>query len=107
MTYCRRCIMPETKPDLRIDDEGVCNACRNFENRKEVDWAARKKEFLSLVEKYRSKNGSNYDCLVGVSGGKDSMYQVLRMKEMGLNPLCVTAATDKLSDIGRRNIENL
>jgi N-acetyl sugar amidotransferase len=99
--------MPETKPDLFIDEAGVCSACRYYEKRKEVDWDARKKELLTILDRYRSKNGSNYDCLVGVSGGKDSTYQVLRMLELGMNPLCVTATTDKLSDIGRNNIENL
>ena len=48
-----------------------------------------------------------YDCIIGVSGGKDSTTQTIRMLELGMNPLCVTATTDELSDIGRRNIENL
>lgn len=105
--YCIRCVMPETKPDLLIDEEGVCNACRNIEKRKEVDWDKRKQELLEILGRYRSKDGSNYDCIVPVSGGKDSTFQTIRMLELGLNPLCVTSTTDKLSDIGRRNIENL
>lgn len=107
INYCRRCVMPETKPDLFIDAEGVCSACRYVERRKEVDWGARKEELRSILDRYRSEDGSNYDCIIPVSGGKDSHYQALRMLEMGMNPLCVTATTDKLSDIGRRNIENL
>ncbi|MBI4511829.1 MAG: N-acetyl sugar amidotransferase [Deltaproteobacteria bacterium] len=105
--YCRRCVMPETKPDLFIDAEGICSACRNYERRKEIDQASRKQELQKILERYRSKNGSNYDCIVPVSGGKDSHYQALRMRELGMNPLCVTATTDKLSPLGRRNIENL
>lgn len=105
--YCRRCIMPETKPDLFIDTEGVCSACRSFELRNEVAWDARKRELESVLSRYRSKDGNNYDCIVPVSGGKDSTFQVLRMLELGMNPLCVTATTDYLSDLGRRNIENL
>ena len=104
--YCRRCVMPETKPDLQIDAEGVCSACRYFDRRKEIDFAARKVELQKILDKYRSK-GDGYDCIVPVSGGKDSTYQALRMLELGMNPLCVTATTDKLSAIGRRNIENL
>lgn len=104
--YCKNCVMPETKPDLLIDDEGICNACRAFEQRKCVDWEARKKEFVKILDKYRVKD-NNYDCIVPVSGGKDSHYQTLKMLEFGMNPLCVTATTDKLSDIGRRNIENI
>jgi N-acetyl sugar amidotransferase len=107
IVYCRRCVMPGTKPDLFIDEEGVCSACRSFEARSEVDWDARRESLLEIVERYRSSSGSNYDCIVPVSGGKDSTYQVLRLRELGLNPLCVTATTDSLSDIGRRNIENL
>lgn len=105
--YCVRCVMPETKPDLFIDDEGVCSACRHFEQRREVDWEARKQELLHILDRYRSRNGSNYDCIIPVSGGKDSHFQTIRMLELGMNPLCVTATTDKLSEIGRQNIENL
>src|SRR4051812_38300449 len=107
ITYCARCVMPETKPDLFIDAEGVCNACRSFESRSEVDWETRKSELADILERYKSRDGSSYDCIVPVSGGKDSTYQVLRLLELGANPLCVTATTDSLSDIGRRNIENL
>lgn len=106
LKYCVRCVMPHTKPDLHIDEEGVCNACRSYEKRKEVDWNQRKSELLTLLEKYR-KHDSNWDCIVPVSGGKDSTYQVIRMLQLGLNPLCVTSTTCDLSEIGRRNIENL
>jgi N-acetyl sugar amidotransferase len=99
--------MPETKPDLFIDGEGVCSACRSMEQRREVDWTIRKEELASILERYRSKDGSNYDCIIPVSGGKDSHSQTIRVLELGMNPLCVTSTTDKLSDIGRRNIENL
>jgi N-acetyl sugar amidotransferase len=105
--FCRRCVMPETKPDLRIDAEGVCSACRHFEQRAEVDWAARRLELDTILDRYRVRDGSRHDCIIPVSGGKDSTFQTLRMLELGLNPLCVTATTDKLSPIGRRNIENL
>ena len=99
--------MPETKPDLFIDAEGVCSACRSFERRTAVDWDVRKKELDAILGRYRSKDGRNYDCIVPVSGGKDSTFQALRMRELGMNPLCVTATTDQLSTLGRRNIENL
>lgn len=105
--YCTRCVMPDTKSDLSFDESGVCNACRNYENRKEVDWDARRRELVQIVERYRSKDGSRHDCIVPVSGGKDSTYQVLKMLELGMNPLCVTATTDHLSEIGRENIENI
>lgn len=105
--YCVRCVMPDTKPDLHIDEEGVCSACRSYENRKEVDWTQRREQLNVVLERYRSKDRSNYDCIIPVSGGKDSTFQTIRMLEFGMNPLCVTATTDHLSEIGRRNIENL
>jgi len=107
LIYCRCCIMPTTKPDLNLDEEGVCTACRSYENRKDVDWDARHKELLILLERYRHRDGSNWDCIVPVSGGKDSTYQVVRMLQLGLNPLCITATTCDLSPLGRKNIENL
>ena len=106
LKYCKKCVMPDTKPDLHLDEEGICNACRSYEKRKEVDWEKRGKELLVLLDKYR-KHGSNWDCIVPVSGGKDSTYQVIRMLQLGLNPLCVTSTTCDLSELGRKNIENI
>jgi N-acetyl sugar amidotransferase len=99
--------MPSTKPDLNLDEHGVCNACRSYENRREVDWDKRKDELLEILERYRNKDGQNWDCIIPVSGGKDSTFQVLQMLKFGMNPLCVTATTCDLTDIGRRNIENI
>lgn len=107
LTYCKRCVMPDTKPDLHLDEEGVCNACRSYEKRKAIDWDARQDELLRVLEKYRRPDGSNWDCIVPVSGGKDSTYQVVRMLQLGLNPLCVTSTTCDLAEIGRKNIDNL
>jgi N-acetyl sugar amidotransferase len=105
--YCSRCVMPETRPDILFDADGVCSACRHYDQRPTIDWDARHRELLALLDEYRDTSGTKYDCVVPVSGGKDSTYQVLRVKQLGLNPLCVTATTCLLSDIGRRNIENL
>ena len=68
LKYCTRCVMPHTKPDLHIDDEGVCNACRSFERRTEIDWDARRRELLEVAGRYRSSDGSNWDCIVPVLG---------------------------------------
>ena len=105
--YCVRCVMPETKPDIFFDDDGVCSACVHFESRAEVDWQERSDELDRVLESYRDRSGQNYDCIIPVSGGKDSTYQVIRMLELDMTPLCVTATTDELSEVGRRNIENL
>lgn len=107
LLYCKQCVMPSTKPDLSFDEAGVCSACRSYEQRIEVDWEVRRKELDSILERYRSQDGTNWDCIIPVSGGKDSTYQVVRVLQLGLNPLCVTATTCHLSDIGRKNIENI
>jgi N-acetyl sugar amidotransferase len=99
--------MPETKPDLIFDEQGICSACVHFDDRTSVDWDSRRAELDLILDEYRSPGDSNYDCIIPVSGGKDSTYQTVKMLEFGMNPLCVTATTDKLSDLGRRNIENL
>lgn len=107
MRFCTSCLYPESKPDLWFDAHGVCSACIGYAKRGTVDWDKRREEFLRVTDRYRSKDGGNYDCIVPVSGGKDSTYQVIRLLQHGLKPLCVTATTDSLSDIGRRNLENV
>lgn len=107
MKYCTLCVMPDTKPDLRFDEDGVCSACNNYNSRNRIDWDIREKEFHEVTQKYKSADGSRWDCIVPVSGGKDSTYQVLKLLELGMNPLCVTSTTCDLSEIGRHNIENI
>lgn len=107
MKYCKKCLLPDTKPHLTLDEEGICNACRNYDTRKVIDWEQRKKELQDILNNYKSKDGSNWDCIIPVSGGKDSTYQVIKILEFGMNPLCVTATTCDLTEIGRKNIENI
>jgi N-acetyl sugar amidotransferase len=107
MTYCTVCFLPSTKPDLYFNDGGVCAACVAYRERKSVDWEQREKEFIEIVEKVRATGKSHWDCIVPVSGGKDSTAQVLKVLELGLNPLCVTSTTCDLSELGRKNIENI
>ena len=107
LNYCKQCVMPDTKPDLLFDDDGVCNACRNYQARGKIDWESRGEEFRDLLKKYRSTDGQHWDCIIPVSGGKDSTYMTLKMLELGMNPLCVTSTTCDLSEIGRKNIENI
>ena len=72
MRYCRKCILPDTRPGLEIGPDGTCSACLvRGSTRPEVDWEARKARFSSIVEEaLRLKRP--YDCVVPVSGGKDS-----------------------------------
>ena len=107
ITYCKNCVMPATKPDLKINQEGVCNACESFHDRKEIDWHERRQELDDVLGRYRNKTGENWDCIIPVSGGKDSTFQVIKMLEFGMNPLCVTATTCDLTEVGKENIENI
>ena len=105
--YCRRCIMPDSRPRVVFDADGVCNACHNADDKARIDWAARREEFLALVEPYRSRRGE-WDCIVPWSGGKDSSTIAYRLKvEFGLNPLLVTFSPLLPTDIGDRNREAL
>lgn len=105
--YCRECLLPATKPDLRFDAVGVCQACLNYKARPLIDWGQRQNEFVAILEKHRKTKTTSWDCIVPVSGGKDSTFQVLTIKNLGYNPLAVTARTCDLSAIGRRNLDNL
>ncbi len=106
MKYCTRCLYPNTKPDLWFNEAGVCSACLAFDARASIDWRAREKEFVKLVDYYKSLR-CNWDCIIPVSGGKDSTYQVVKALEYGLRPLAITASTDDLSNIGRNNLDNI
>ena len=108
MKFCKVCLYPDIKPGLEFDNEGMCSACKNNELKSTVDWASRKSQLLEIIEKYKSKTGSRYDCIIPVSGGKDSTYQAYMMKEeFGLHPLLVNFLPRDLVPLGRKNIENL
>ncbi len=110
MKYCTRCTMPDTRPGISFDSKGVCSACNHYDNRKNIDWDARFKEFEALCDKYRGCNGpGGYDCAVAVSGGKDSHFQVYMLKEvMGMNPILFTVEDNfPMTDAGIHNIKNI
>jgi N-acetyl sugar amidotransferase len=106
MRYCSRCIIPDTRPNILIGEDGVCNACRAHGTKRDIDWAAREKAFRAVVQQAKSRT-SGYDCIIPVSGGKDSTWQVVRCLEYGLTPLAVTWKSPARTEIGRRNLENL
>ena len=80
MKYCKNCLMPDTRPGIKFDNDDVCSACINYEKRNETDWDERKRELESICEKYRGTNGNGYDCAIAVSGGKDSHFQLIGLK---------------------------
>ena len=110
MKYCKRCTMPDTRPGITFDEEGICSACRHYEHRSLVDWKAREKEFAALCDKYRGCNGpGGYDCAVAVSGGKDSHYQVYMLKEVyHMNPILFSVEDNfPMTDAGIHNLKNI
>jgi N-acetyl sugar amidotransferase len=94
MNYCKRCVYPFVAVNLNVDDEGICSACRTAEQFEELApefWAQRRQKFERIVAEVRGKARGNYDCLIPVSGGKDSYYQTHVMAaEYGLKPLLMT-----------------
>ena len=100
MIRCSQCVMPDTRPDVPFTD-GVCQACINYANRPTIDWEARQKELIDLLDRHHG------ECIVPSSGGKDSHAQVMKMLQMGVNVTVVTATTCFLTKIGRMNIDNL
>ena len=105
LTRCRKCVMPTTRPDTAFVD-GVCSACIAFERRAQIDWATRANDLMHILESAKP-NADGYHCVVPSSGGKDSHWQVLKLIELGVRPLVVTATTCMLTEIGRENIRNL
>ena len=114
MRYCARCLYPENaKPTIIFDEEGVCSGCRYHESRKhlEIDWDERWEMLEELAEdakRMRHERGNAHDCIIPVSGGKDSHYQAWLLKEkLGLNPLLVTFNHGLNTSAGVANLENL
>lgn len=106
MNWCSHCVLPDTRPHLSLDEAGVCNACRNFEQRAQIDWQARGEQFLSVCRSARSRS-RGYDCIIPVSGGKDSTWQTQVCLEKGLKVLAVTWRTPARTELGRRNLDSL
>lgn len=97
--------MPETNEGMQFDSMGICLACRSSEQKMHIDWNEREKEFRRTLEEFRSKDGSNYDCIIPISGGKDSMFQLhVLTKVYGMKPLAVTASHNWFSEAGKRNL---
>jgi len=110
MEYCKRCLEPSTRPDSIFDEDGVCFPCRLLETAHEIDWTARQRQLQEIVQWGRARNVSGYDCVVPVSGGKDSHRQAMYCRdELGMNPLLVTCAypPEHQTHRGAHNIANL
>ncbi|MBI4356615.1 MAG: N-acetyl sugar amidotransferase [Gammaproteobacteria bacterium] len=107
MRWCTSCILPDTRPGIVMGADGICNACKNSgRKQKEINWDEREKAFRQLVEHVKLRT-NRFDCLIPVSGGKDSTWQVVKCLEYGLRPLTVTWKTPVRTAIGQKNLDNL
>lgn len=110
MKICKKCVTPDTRPGIRFDEEGVCLPCRVSENSPEIDWDSRREELKRIAEWGRANSSCGYDCIVPVSGGKDSTRQALYARdELGLRALLVSCVypPEQQSVIGANNLSNL
>ena len=110
LKYCERCCMPETTEGIEFDETGICRACNSSEQKMHINWQERRKDLESILEnakKEAAKNKSPYDCIVPISGGKDSAYQLhVLTKVYNLNVLAVTFSHNWYSEIGWYNLLN-
>jgi len=103
--YCTRCCLPETMEGITFDEFGVCTPCRSSEEKMYINWKDKELELSKIFNKFR--NNKNYDCILPISGGKDSTFQAYVLdKVYKLNSLAVTHGTNWMSLTGRYNLEN-
>lgn len=108
MKYCNLCVLPDTKPGIIFDSEGVCSACRAVQKKHTIDWDKREEKLASICNEIRGSNGNGYDCIVPVSGGKDSFTQAYIMSKVyKLKVLCVVIMAHLQTEEGIENLNNL
>ena len=107
LRYCARCCMPETNEGMEFDELGICKACRSSEQKMHIDWAARQQSLRALLDEFRAKS-EGYDCIVPISGGTDSAFQLhVLTKVYGMKPLAVTFNHNWYSETGKYNLQNI
>ena len=110
MKYCKLCLQPDTRPNEIFNDEGICSACINYSKNKELDYASRYQILENIISKYKKKSGDFFDCIIGVSGGKDSTRQAVWVRDkLGLKPLLVSLVypPQQVNNLGAQNLSNL
>ncbi|MFM1990493.1 MAG: hypothetical protein RJA99_3450 [Pseudomonadota bacterium] len=110
MRYCRLCLQPDTRPNIVFDERGICPACIYFGELQHVDWRSRIDTIREIVAAHPRKPGQFHDCIIGVSGGKDSTRQALWVRDaLGLNPLlvCLSYPPEQVTQRGVDNLSNL
>jgi len=110
MNFCKRCVYPEYAVNLDVSDDGICSSCKVFEeinNISDEEWKLRENKLIQIIEKQKKNNKSYYDCLIPVGGGKDSYWQVHKIKELGFNPLLVTYHGNNYYPEGQKNLDRM
>ena len=106
LTHGTHCLNLSTRPRIKFDERGWCNACQWMEKKSSMDWEPRRQELKELLDRFRSRN-DGFDCLVPVSGGKDGSYVAHQLKHVyGMNPLTVTVRPALSLEIGDQNLNN-
>jgi N-acetyl sugar amidotransferase len=107
LKYCVRCCIPETQEGVIFDELGVCQACQSAEQKIHIDWTEREKKLREILDAAKAKAGNNYDCIIPISGGKDSTFQLhVLTKVYGMKPLAVTFSHNWFSETGWYNLQN-
>lgn len=110
MKYCKNCLQSDTRPGIYFDENGICPACNYHNSLVDVDWDDRNKELADIVAFGKANNQSGYDCIIGVSGGKDSTRQAFFVKDvLKMNPLlvCLSYPPEQVSQRGVDNVSNM
>lgn len=104
--YCTRCCVPETQEGVQFDEMGICTACSSSEDKMHIDWTLREKQLRKILDEAKEKSGTGYDCVLPISGGKDSFYQAhVLVNVYGLKPLAVTFNQNWVSETGFYNLQ--
>lgn len=106
MRYCVRCCMPESNEGMQFDEMGICQACQSAEQKIRINWVEREKELSEMLDRYKALN-NEYDCIIPISGGKDSTFQLhVLTKVYGMRALAVTFSHTWFSETGKYNLQN-
>jgi len=111
MRYCKNCLDPSTRPNTIFDSNGICLACKNFHIDQD-DYNEKERMLImdQIINKYCSKKAGKFDCIIGVSGGKDSTRQAVWVRDkLKLNPLlvCCSYPPEQITELGAFNLSNL
>lgn len=105
--YCVRCCMPETQEGIQFDELGICQACQSSEQKIHINWVEKGAQLRTILEDAKAAAGNNYDCVLPVSGGKDSTFQMhVLVRVYGMKPLAVTFSHNWYSETGWYNLQN-